>query len=65
MKRILVVLALVWVVKWFNTAESLVAFLNKMEIHPASQARIIVAPSQRNVLGWADSPYGVIYWELK
>ena len=64
MKRVLVALALAWVLKWFGTGDALVRYLNGLPLHAQASAKVIVAPSQRNPFGWADSPYGLIYLEV-
>jgi len=63
MKKILRVMLLLWVLRWFNTADELVHFLNTLPSDVAMSAKILTAPSQRNVLGWVGQPYGLIYWQ--
>lgn len=61
MKRLVVALALLWMVKWFNSAEDLVAFVNGLTPEQQASAKVITAPSSRNVGGWFGQPYGLLF----
>lgn len=63
--KLALALALVWILKWFNSAEDLVSFLNQLPAAQASSAKVIVAPSSRNFGGLLGSPYGLLYEEEK
>lgn len=52
---------LLFTLHWFNTADDLVRFLNGLSQSQQATARIVVAPSTRNILGFAGSPYGLIF----
>lgn len=52
--------ATAWQLKCVNTMEDVVSALQRMPMDAAERAKIIVAPSSRNVLGWAGSPYCII-----
>lgn len=65
MRHLAAALALIWVVKWFGTAESLVTFLNTLPAQQQASAKVIVAPSSRNPLGWGGDPYGLIYEDAR
>ena len=63
MVHCLLVLVLVWVLRWFGTADDLVRFLNTLPSAQQADAKVISAPSQRSPLGWFDQPYGLLYRE--
>lgn len=58
-------LLLIWMLRWFNTADDLLNFLQGLSPETAKTAKVIVAPSNRNYFGFGGNPYGLIYWQGK
>lgn len=63
MRKLLIVLALIWTSKQFGTIDDLVRFLNTLSDDRAKEAKILVINSQRSFLGVLSSPYFLIYRE--
>ncbi len=63
MRRWVILIGLTWVLRWFNTAEEMVVFLNRLSPERQVEAKVVIAPSARNPVGWLGSPYGLLYRE--
>lgn len=61
MKKLIMLLVLVWVAKSFFTIEDMMRFINQLPLERAMEAKIIVINSQRSFLGAASDPYYLIY----
>lgn len=65
MKRLLMVLLMVWAMQACDTLEAVLQFFNGLQDWQTEKAKIVVINSQRSFFGVLSTPYYVFYPKTK